>query len=315
MTTAKYRLFPLLALAAIAAVAQATTGRATPDPVACTGYPEPRIYLESQSWWTPQQTSGQVGHIHVGLCYPLYQSLSGDTLHLDITVKLHGMQGATPGRLIVQAYGDVGGPDGPLVPACATADCTYTYGYDFPMTALHYSGWRAFQVYLPAFQPDGAKQYNVPRWQIYVVRDLPPAPVGSTGSVYDPLVGGDSWYRPVPTVTAYSRADIARASIPWNETTGELTPVPASWTPSVVFAAEHDFVYIDPALHAVPPSNGIVVLDENHPGGQARTLTIDTTTLANGVHHLMVGSGRDSGVGVNTGVLVVPFLVHNVVCT
>ena len=33
---------------------------AVPDPLNCTGYPEPRTFMESQSWW--EQTAGKVGN-------------------------------------------------------------------------------------------------------------------------------------------------------------------------------------------------------------------------------------------------------------
>ena len=30
-----------------------SAARSAPDPTTCTGYPEPRVYMESQSWWEP----------------------------------------------------------------------------------------------------------------------------------------------------------------------------------------------------------------------------------------------------------------------
>jgi hypothetical protein len=319
-----------LLLAAVAAVGvvgivRVTSSGAAPDPVACTGYPEPRILLESQSWWTPQfqnpadpghPGTGHVGHIHMQTCYPLYQTIRGDTLHLDVTIKLHDMTG-TPGRLIVQAYGDAGGPDGPLVPRCATSDCTYTYAYDFPLARLHYSGWREFHIFLPVSNADGTKQYNIPRWYVNMDNGKPAAPIGSTGSVVG-NAGGDSWYR--SGGSAYARVNIQRTSIPWDETTGTLTPVSGIWTPTVEYTVpQGGFAYIDPAFHNVPPSKGTIVYETNT-GPEAKTLSIDTAKLSNGPHRLVIGATRHSDLstvgpaGDNTGVLVIPFVVYNKGC-
>lgn len=320
-------LLPILAFAALAF--QVLGGTAAPDPVNCTGYPEPRIYLENQSWWTPQfqnpanpthPGTGQVGHIHVGMCFPLYQRISADSLHLDVTIKLHNMTGV-PGRFIAGFYLDRSGPDLPVVPACETNDCTYTMSVNVPTTQLLYSGWREFQAYVVVFNADGTKQYNVPRWSVFVDRPLPPSPtVGVCPACVEPL-GGDSWYR--SGGSAYSRANVQRASIPWSETSGELEVVPTTWKPVVEFTTHGEFAYIDPAFHAVPPSKGTIVWEGENPGHgvHVKELEIDTTELTNGVHRLVVGSTLHSVAssvgpeGDNTGVIVIPFLVHNVVCT
>jgi hypothetical protein len=292
---------------------------AAPDPVGCTGYPEPRILLENQSWWESQPGppthpgTGKQGHIHVAMCFPLYQTIGGNTLHLDITVKLHNMPG-TPGRLTVRAYGDTGGPDGPIVPRCATADCEYSYGYDFPLSRLRYSGWREVQVYVPVNNADGTKQYNSTRFYVNFDVPKPAAPRGSTGTGLQ-NVGGDTWYSSMPA--KYARANMLRADVPWDEATGALTPVSGTWTPRVTFEKKQNFVYIDPALHATPPSHGTVVYERTttRSGYHAQRLAIDTTRLANGLHRLLIGSSNVAASGTNTGVLVIPFIVDNDPCT
>jgi hypothetical protein len=49
---------------AIAALAGAGPAVATADPLACTGYPQPRAFLESQAWCmqTPGQNGTDYGH-------------------------------------------------------------------------------------------------------------------------------------------------------------------------------------------------------------------------------------------------------------
>lgn len=300
---------------------------AAPDPVNCTGYPEPRIYLENQSWWDPQQKNwndpnhpgtGEVGHIHMGMCFPLYQRLSGDTVHLDVTVKLHDIPG-TPGRIVAGFYGDVPGPDLPSVPRCQTGDCTYTVPLDVRLTQLQYSGWREFMIFLPItnYNADGSfntKQYNVTRWSVYVDRPQPPSPTAGACPACVEDAGGDSWYR--SGGSAYARVNIKRSSIPWDEATGNLKPVSGVWRPTVEYTTPGEFAYIDPAFHAVPPSKGTIVVEASS-GPETKQFAIDTTTLANGLHRLVIGSSLHSAAssvgpeGTNTGVLVIPFLVNN----
>lgn len=316
---------------------------AAPDPVNCTGYPEPRIYLDNQSWWTPQPGppshpgTGQTGHIHVGMCFPLYQTITTDTLHLDVTVKLHNIPG-TPDWLRFTSYNDqtelLRGPadqsPSKYVPPCPTNTCEYTIPWDVPLTAaspfvsyyqqpIRYNGWHQVAVYLNVGQTNAQIQRN---WQrFYVNFQLPGLPQGTPGtvedtfgtlaSIYSSWAGGDTWYSDNGGGSKYSRADMLRSSIPWSEATGALTPLSGVWTPTVRYAS-NGFAYIDPALHASPPSKGTVVLDDGAPG--VRTLSIDTTHLANGLHHLLLGSSGVLSTGTNTGVLVIPFLVQNEGC-
>lgn len=45
----------------------------------CTGWPEPRIYVEGQVWVTEEggDPSVDAAHLHVGACMPWNQTLSG----------------------------------------------------------------------------------------------------------------------------------------------------------------------------------------------------------------------------------------------
>lgn len=286
---------------------------AAPDPINCTGYPEPRIQLENQSWWEPQSANQLQGHIHVGACFPLYQHVSGATLQLDVTVKLHNMQGTLPSKLRVTGYNDWTW-EGPLVPPCSTADCQYTYALNVPLTLAHYSGPRVLGIYLNVTNSLSQVQRNFTRFLVYLDNGLPPAPVGSSGTVQvDP--GGDSWYSVVQggITGQYAQAQIVRADIPWDEATGELRPVSGIWTPTARYEARRNFAYVDPAFHAMPPSKGTTIYEAEgpHQGYLVQPLTIDTRLLTNGLHRLVIGSGNVADNGVNTGVLVVPFLVNN----
>jgi hypothetical protein len=62
-----------------------------------TKYPEPRIWLESQGWWgegSPPPQLGNAEHIHVGMCFPVGQTMVGQTT-LQVKVHAHNMNGAT----------------------------------------------------------------------------------------------------------------------------------------------------------------------------------------------------------------------------
>lgn len=59
-------------------------------------YPEPRVFLESQGWWDDRDDDGQVArfgdseHLHVGLCIPLQQTITG-TMRIDIRIVGHNL--------------------------------------------------------------------------------------------------------------------------------------------------------------------------------------------------------------------------------
>jgi hypothetical protein len=65
-------------------------------------YPEPRVFLESQGWWGKRRadgtvpTYGEAEHIHVGLCFPLQKTVSGNT-RFRVRVQGHNLP---PGSLI-----------------------------------------------------------------------------------------------------------------------------------------------------------------------------------------------------------------------
>lgn len=288
-----------------------------PDPVNCTGYPEPRIFLENQSWWEPQAGpashpgTGKQGHIHVGACFPLYQELSGPILHLDVNVKLHNIPGA-PSKLRLAAYQTNTWVVTSTVPQCTSADCEHWFSFDVLISQIPYRGWREFSAYLNVLHTDGAVQRNWWRYFAYVDHpSKPDAPTGSAGSVLRD-VGGDTWYSPIVGgfTGKYARAEMVRADVPWNETTGELKEISGTWTPKAWFEAPKRFVYIDPSLHASPPNFGTVVLNETGTGNP-KTLSIDTTKLTDGIHRLLIGTSNVALNGTNSGVLVVPFLVKN----
>ena len=72
------RKFLVLSLLACLSPAISTTtliqraeAQTLPDSLSCEGYPEPRVFLESQSWWVDAHRPYPGAQIHWGTCFPL----------------------------------------------------------------------------------------------------------------------------------------------------------------------------------------------------------------------------------------------------
>lgn len=310
------------------------TGATAPDPLTCTGYPEPRIFLENQSWWEPQEAdyrdsdhagAGKQGHIHVSTCFPLHQNVSGSSLHFDVRIQYHNLTGYTP-YLRADMYGDrsydVPRPLWTSIYHCDTVDCDNWVSFDVPLENLQYGGVHELNIYpivQEAQQGVGPweKQYPISRWYLNVVNGKPDPPAGSVAAIVRQnadKVGGDSWYA-TSSGGKYARVWLDSSEIPWNHETGELVAISGIWTPTVHFEKRHNFVYIDPALHATPPNFGTIVYDHLNPTGEAKKVSIDTTKLTDGIHRLLIGTGNPSSSGTHSGTAVFRFLVNNVCVT
>jgi hypothetical protein len=331
-------LVPLVAMAGAVVNDALSQG---PNRETCEGYPEPRIFLENQSWWEPQPVNGshpgngKQGHIHLGVCVPLYQTLTGGTIQYDVKVMLHNLAGV-PGKVKLQHYiGNVGGESVDVVPYCATADCTSWHKVTVDLSKATWNGWYELAFFVNVTHTDSSVQRNWTRY--YVNLQVPgkqQTAVGQNGSLYDDWTRGTGWYNPWPAgsekvwPSKYSHAGIHRQDIPWDETTGKLTPVSGQWQPRITIDRQHQFAYVDPNLHAPGgPDYGTVLVDQivdvppgdNYLGrlgteiNKLNRLTIDTTKLSNGLHWLVIGSGNISTPRgpENAGVLKVPFLVEN----
>jgi Bacterial TSP3 repeat len=314
----------------------------TPQPSqSCTGYPEPRVYLEGQSWWEPQTGpashpgTGKQGHIHLETCFPLYKHYTGsEKIRFDYTIRLHNM----PGQLVYlhqSLYGEDGTKTlngfGNEPVRCPTADCVYRKTLTLDLSGAKYSGLHVVSPGAQVFNEpglDGEKhtQMAIPYWPIYLDNGKPPPPPGSDAAVWAGHANqrgliGDTYY-PLSPDGDYSQVAIARADLPYVE--GSLAPkvISGVWRPRVFFEKDTAFAYVDPMLHATPRDEGVVFLEQNIAGNAFRKVAIDTTRLADGEHRLLVGScnvniavgGTVNGQvqrGDNCGTLVVRFMVDN----
>lgn len=163
----------LLSLLLLLATLPAQAAPSAPDPLTCEGYPEPRTFLEVQSWWA-EPGSAEPMHLHAGTCFPLLQNMSG-TSTFDVRVMLH----RNPGTLFALSFDFYSGYEQYInVPdvTCAT-DCTYWYAVTVDWSKVP-AGWRELRlkprVRLPACGPSpcdedpGATQITSSGWPLQV---------------------------------------------------------------------------------------------------------------------------------------------------
>jgi hypothetical protein len=318
----------------------------TGDPF-CQGYPEPRVYLENQSWWEPQNGpashpgTGMQGHIHVETCFPLYQHYSGnETIRFDYTVRLHNM----PGLLLYfhqSLYGEDGTktltkfPNAPDGVRCPVADCVYTFTRTLDLSKANYSGLHVVSAAPQYYNEPGLDgrrhlQLALPYWPIYLDNGKPPPPAGSDVADWAALANrrgiiGDSTY-PDSNVGDYAMAALARADMPYAESPLRPKVTSGVWRVRAFFEKTTGFAWVDPNLHGNPPTKGMVVYEGTGGNGSeansVRDLVVDTTRLSDGWHRLLLGTCNTNiptGTAVNgqvdrgdhCGTVVVRFLVDN----
>lgn len=271
-----------------------------PDPVACTGYPEHRVFLESQGWWvqTPGQSGTDFGHVHVGMCFPQAQRVSG-TVTLDVRLTMHHNAG-TLARLYGGIETDTGGHDLWNVPVGLT--CPHD-------TCVR---WVQLQVDTPRVPVDGRVEWRF-RPQVKTTDGLNFTP--STGwQTYLANGGGRPSvdYRSRDEAIArgwYDGAGYANASI----MSVPLAPLAGTWSSNVILDRGSDGIpitshgiYIDPDFHH--GDEGIVVREGSGP--YRGTVTINAASLSPGAHRLVLrADARDPRGSTNSGLLVIVFYV------
>lgn len=317
----------MLVATLIGGVLTASPSVAVPDPTACTGYDQPRVFLEAQDWWQPTVSGTEdFGHVHLGICFPLEQPVAG-VVHFDFVVQLHNnpglftnvrihlLDGNFVNHIAVRVnVGETAAQHCPLTPD----NCKWVIPVDLNTTVSTTDGYDTFRGAAIVTHPGsgGTKQFAGPAWPLLLANGggRPVKSVSPTRIV------GASWY----TGALYNVAEFD-------------SPLPATvsgvWSPTVAthpgaggIAVRHSFVSLDPAFHAVPAYPGQVLLDQAGP--YKGPVTIDTTQLTNGPHKLFIRAdapcdgtaGNDCGLkpegGTNnlsthSSVQVIPFVVAN----
>ena len=130
--------------------------------------------------------------------------------------------------------------------------------------------------------------------------------------------GGESWFSREPNFgSPYARTFVQRGEIAklWNIQTGALVPKSGTFHLTIGGPTDGDRAMVDPAMHAMPPTLGKVILYKPPVTGrktwQHFDLAIDTTKLSDGMHKLVFQNIYNGASGEQSGLIVLPFLVAN----
>ena len=280
-----------------------TTIAPAPDRSTCAGYPEPRVFLESQAWWraTPGLPDVDAGHVHVGTCFPYGKTVRG-TIDFDVRVVM----AHNPGRTDRVQVGIVTGDGTGTTPVQARPDmtcdghgpCTTWVKLRLDTTQAAHDGRAEVRFMAHTVQPNGLEMMATTGWPLTLANGKPTADYRA-GDV----VVGRGWY----TDAGYVNADLLSA-IP-------TTPISGVWQPEIKMKEGADGLpatswnaFVDPDFHAVPEDVGKVVASGI--GAYRGLIRIDTAELAPGRHRLVLRTdAAQPGGAVHSGVLVIPFTV------
>src|SRR3954451_5064338 len=287
-----------VASSTLASVAAPTVAAA--DPLACSGYPQARVFLESGGWWQPSG-SGTTRRVALGTCWPVGATVTG-RLHLDLRVRLAGQPAGS--RVAAVSLGTATATDLQSIPTSIAGDSagvtTAWVGADIDTTKLH-DGLNEVRLSAHVQHADGTKMYQSTGWLVRLAN-------GNARS--DDRPGGwgterRAWHAGAAYAAARLTSDVPRS-------------VSGTWTPSVRLDRGAAGVAVTGHLASVDPdlltgAGGKVV--HKGAGPYSGTVAIDTTALADGLHHLVLVTSQDytgtEPAGRNSGVEVVPFVVDN----
>lgn len=309
---------PLLLVLALVATSCATEelegqrhAASQPDRLACTGYPEPRVFLEAQSWWlpTPGKSTNAFGHVHVGTCFPLDQTLRG-TVDFDIRIILHNNPG-TLHRIRTHIAGDgfneTTGGFANLGKTCPDDQtCAWWFHTTMDTRVARYDGRQEFRFLTTVREPDGQELHVSTGWQAYLDN-------GKEDNDYrrPNFYEGRGWY----TGANYIVSQL-RSAFPFKALSGTWRPTVGLKHGSGGIPVTHHSVHVDPKFHA--NDRGIVIRDAS--GRFQDDVSIDTTKLADGKHRLVLKADADCQSGNCgtendgqrvSGIFVIPFVVDN----
>lgn len=264
----------------------------------CSGYAEPRVWIESQDWWSPIPELGGMGHMHMGMCFPAGQTVSG-VVPFDVRVVLHHNAG-TLTRIKMQD--DNSTEHVVLRPNRAIGDGVYWYTLSIDTRNMP-DGLRLFRFYADLEHPNGNTQTARPILPLRVENGK----ADNDWSNRDHELRATAWYKEASpqldwgyvgaVIENYSPGPFVGAAtfdakcFVNGEGGGEAQGAPqlASWS-----------VHVDPDFHA--GSEGLVVARGN--GQLNTTLSVPTAGLSHGWHRLVVrcnqllGDREHSAVGV-----------------
>jgi hypothetical protein len=297
------------ATAELTATPDSTTPPPGPDPLTCAGYPEPRVFLESQAWWEPDPVYNGSSHVHLGTCFPYQATLTG-VVHFDVRILLHS-NSCTLRRVKLQNDDSRGDSYDVILSdhqLSFAGDGSNTQVLWVPMDAntdLWPDGLKSFQFYAFCDHPSG----NLMRAQT----DWTATTANGNSVVNDRTalrIDAQAWYTEASYAQPGLRSPYTFAQL--------VAPKSGTWTFTVRLGVNTDpgpvighMVTVDPDFHG--GYSGVVIREAS--GTYSGSISIDTTQFANGPHRLILrvdkqGSGITAD-GINSGIQVVPFTVSN----
>lgn len=270
------------------------------DPLACEGYPEKRVYLESQAWWSATERDADAQHIHVGLCYPwagFGETVSG-TLRLNARIQLHHNLGRSE-RVRIQDWTNQVYSTPVAIGPCEQCEVTVPIDLDTRKIA---NGLRELRFSVDVVEQDGSRFYNSTGWMIRVQN---PDSTGLDQGTRTTANRTESkgWHK---LGAAYINA-LLLSPIPSGPVSGVW---PIRWQTNSDRVGDSYAAYVDPSFHAIPPSTGLVI-GQGSTGGFNGTMNLDTRLLSNGWHRLVLRADSLKNAGRTSGLQVVGFEVRN----
>ena len=272
----------------------------TPDPLACTGYPEPRVFLEVQEWWQGDPVQpGQVAHVHAGTCFPLGQQIGG-RVAFDVRIVMHNNPGhlfSYETALFADGHGSGDVAKTGLDHRCATT-CTF-WVRSVVETSNANDGWHEFRFKARVRMSNGAVMLTSSGWPAYVRNGNV---VDGSRSAMGPIVGR-GWYEHEGYQNAVLRDTEDVLGVVSGAVTLTLRLDKGADGGNTTFSA----AYVDPDFHHGHHGQPLI----ESAGPFRGDVTIDTRTLSNGVHRLVLRVDSTGSVGTNSGIQVITFAVRN----
>lgn len=284
----------------------ASQAPAEPNPVTCEDYPEPRVFLGAQSWWSDSRNPFPGAHIHLDTCFPLNQTISG-TVDFDVRLILHHDPGEVE-WLRIQAFKNTPNQyyrDGFPLRCPVDQTCEYWFHVQFDTSQAVRDGWTEFRMTFnigstPEGPNAGNRQFETTRWHAFIRNGKSEA--CSSGGCDPSRTGAAGWY----TGSDYSNVRFMRH----RDAALRFMTQPQSGVVELQARGEKDVfeVAVDAANHGHDPGT---VLFNGSGNDVWRTIVLDTTGFADGPHKLFLRTDDHVSSGTSSGVFVLPFTVDN----
>ena len=278
------------------------------SPVAAASTPPPAPtsacqLVESRGWWTPDGVSiDQYRGIDMEACVPLGPVKGQVPINLHVQLRNNH---ATITLLRIQLVSGSSNPSAfeqkvSLTPA-ADGYGEWNIPATINTTVTGKDGWQELRFTANiAKDQDNNRQYQSTGWQVYV--DNGKSIASDYRSSPQSYWEARGWYK----ATDYTNVRFL-ARPPRSALSGDWT-FPWACKPSGKPATYH-VAYVDANTHAIP-----MILPHKYSegsGGFSGSTTIDTTSLANGAHKLLLRCDAKVASGTDSGLLQVPFTVSN----